>query len=123
MRATVQQRVVKEVFTRARRPLRPDEVLAEARVSRPQLGMATVYRTIRSLLEKKEISIVELPGQPAHYEVFDGHHHHHFHCRACNRIFEVESCPMRVQEIEVPGFLVENHQVTLYGLCAECRKN
>lgn len=121
-RATVQQRVVREAFESAKRPLRPEEAFERARKRRPQIGMATVYRTIKSLLAAHELCAVELPGEATRYEIFRDEHHHHFHCRSCKQVFEVETCPAAMADFGLPGFQVERHEVTLFGLCKGCGK-
>ena len=122
-RDTVQKRVVREAFESAKRPLRPEEVFVRARKRRPQIGMATVYRSIKSLIAAHELCAVELPGGATYYEIFRNEHHHHFHCRACEQVFEVESCPASMKDFSLPGFKVERHEMTLFGLCKSCTKN
>lgn len=82
--------------------------------------MATVYRTLNSLLEEGFVAAVELPGEPARYEVAGKPHHHHFHCRRCDQVFEVPGCPGNLRSVVPDGFRLESHEVVLYGSCAEC---
>ncbi len=86
----------------------------------PGLGLATVYRTIKLLLEEEVLSEVVLPGESARYELAGKHHHHHFHCRACRAVFELEGCPGEIG-IDLPrGFQLEDHEIILYGRCEGC---
>jgi len=117
-RNTRQRKAIQETFAQAARPLGPREVLDAAVSAVPGLGMATVYRTIKELVDSGEIVPVELPGENTRYEPAGKHHHHHFHCRKCEGVFEVEVCNF---EATVPrGFRLESHEVVLYGLCARC---
>ncbi len=117
-RNTRQRHAIQEAFARASRPLGPREVLDAALESVPRLGIATVYRTIKELVESGEIVPVDLPGENTRYEISGKHHHHHFHCRKCEGVFEVEVCNF---EATVPrGFRLDDHEVVLYGLCASC---
>lgn len=84
------------------------------------LGIATVYRNIRALEEQGWIVPVELPGEPPRYEVAGKAHHHHFHCRACDRVYEVPDCPADFTDITPSGFVLEEHEFVLYGRCADC---
>ena len=84
--------------------------------------MATVYRSIKSLVEGGDLVSVELPGEPARYELSGKRHHHHFHCRSCRKVFEVEGCPRDIESLVPGGFELEDHEVVLYGRCAGCRK-
>ena len=39
------------------------------------------------------------------------------------RVFDIHGCPGGLEGMEVPeGFMVEHHEVTLYGVCAECTR-
>jgi len=119
-RKTQQRAAIRRAFEQADRPLSPQEVLDSAQDEMPGLGMATVYRNIRSLMEKGWLHSVGLPGAPDRYEVAGKHHHHHFHCRRCDAVFEVEACPDDVETLPPEGFEVESHEIIFYGLCNTC---
>lgn len=119
-RETVQQRLVRQTFEAAQRPLKAEDALRIAKKQRPSLGLATVYRTIRTLMSRQTLCAVEVPGESTHYEINHGHHHHHFHCRRCRQVFEVEQCPVKPAALGIPGFTVERHEITLFGLCNAC---
>lgn len=119
-RQTRQRQAIRTVFLEAQRPLSPQEVLELARVRVPSLGLATVYRTLKGLLEEGFLVPVELPGEVPRYERAGKAHHHHFLCRVCGRVYELEGCPQDVETLVPPGFLAEGHEVTLYGRCAAC---
>lgn len=119
-RDTAQRRAIRTVLDDAGRPLSPREVLFAGKEHVPSLGMATVYRTLNSLLDEGFVAAVELPGEPARYEVAGKPHHHHFHCRSCDQVFEVPGCPGNLRSVVPDGFRLESHEVVLYGACAEC---
>lgn len=98
----------------------PLEILDEAQSAAPGLGLATVYRTVRSLSERGDIVPVEIPGEPPRYEVAGKRHHHHFRCRACGRVFEVMGCPGRLDRLVPDGFQMESHELVIFGVCEEC---
>lgn len=119
-RRTRQRDAIRLAFESAARPLAPSECLGLAQGDVPELGIATVYRTIKRLLEDGVLRVVALPGAPDRYEVAGKHHHHHFHCRVCDGVFEVETCPGGFTAMAPGGFRLERHDVTLYGLCPVC---
>lgn len=119
-RNTKQRDAIREVFERTARPLGPTEVLEAGRSQVAGLGIATVYRTINSLVESGWLVPVELPGEPPRYERAGGAHHHHFRCRLCDRVFEIEGCPGDLSDLTPRGFVLEAHEVVLYGQCASC---
>jgi len=119
-RETQQRRAIREAIVRAARPLAPQEVLEEAHTTLPRLGIATVYRNLKSLVEEGWLKTVELPGDPPRYELADIGHHHHFHCKACCKVFDIEGCVGHLSSIIPKGFKLENHEITFYGRCPQC---
>ena len=120
-RATRQNTAIREAIEAAGRPLSPTEVLDEARRHVAALGLATVYRNLKALVDEGAIQVVTLPGEVARYELAQRGHHHHFRCDACQRVFDVHRCPGDLAGLAPPGFAVARHEITLYGLCSDCR--
>ncbi len=119
-RNTRQRDAIREVFTAAKQPLNPLEVLVAGRQSLRGLGIATVYRTINALVQSGWLNAVELPGDAPRYERSGGGHHHHFQCRGCSGVFEIRGCPGDLKSLTPAGFLLEGHEVVLYGQCGQC---
>ena len=120
-RSTRQNTAIRQAIAAAGRPLSPTEVLDEARRHVAALGLATVYRTLKALLDEGVVQVVTLPGEVARYEIAQHGHHHHFRCDACQRVFDVAGCPGDLAGLAPPGFTVERHEITLYGQCPDCR--
>jgi Fur family transcriptional regulator, ferric uptake regulator len=119
-RDTRQRRAIRAAFLGTDRPLDPTEVLTLAATGHSSLGIATVYRNIKSLLEEGWLTPVELPGEVTHYELAGKEHHHHFHCRTCGKVYELNACLPNVQKLAPQGFQVAGHDLLLYGACREC---
>lgn len=120
-RATRQRAAIRNAVAGAGRPLLAQEVLDHAKREVPGMGLATVYRNLKSLVEAAELRVVQLPGENPRYEGAGHGHHHHFQCRACGRVFDVHACPGNIAKLAPAGFTVEDHELTLYGCCAQCR--
>lgn len=121
MRNTKQRTAIQNVFETVERPLTPQEVLEETS-KEVAVGIATIYRNINWLLEGQQIVAVEFPGEPTRYEKAGKHHHHHFQCRQCQRVFEVKGCVNDLKQLTPKGFQLEDHEILLFGLCKECKK-
>ncbi len=119
-RSTKQRSAIREAIESANRPLSPAEILRAASKHVSGMGMATVYRTIKAMTGDHQIVSIEMPGEPARYEIAGKEHHHHFSCRACGKVFEVEGCPGDLSALAPPGFEAESHEVILYGRCVTC---
>ncbi len=123
-RSTVQRRAILAALQDAAGPLTPQQVHDAARAAQPTLGLATVYRNLARLEEAGDVVCVHLPDDVTRYEPAGRGHHHHFRCRRCDGVFELKAdCPVRVLEgVTLPGgFKVEDHALTLYGLCGTCQ--
>lgn len=121
-RNTRQKSAILHAIEHAQRPLSPQEILLDASKEVSQLGMATVYRNLKLLVDEGSLKVVTLPGESARYESTSaaGHHHHHFQCTSCQRVFDVHACPGDIEHMAPKGFSVERHELTLYGRCADC---
>lgn len=119
-RKTKQRGAIFNVLEDEGRPLSYQEIFDKAKRVVPNLGIATVYRAVKEYLEAEQIVAVELPGDAARYELKGKHHHHHFWCRLCDKLFEVETCPGKLNIHPPKGFKSEYHDVLFKGLCAGC---
>jgi Fur family transcriptional regulator, ferric uptake regulator len=122
IRRTKQRAAIREALESSGRPMSPEEVLEAAQQHVIGLGIATVYRNLRTLVEEGWLVVVDLPGQPGRYELAGKEHHHHFYCRACGRVFELDGCVGRLGELVPPGFRMMGHDLLLYGICKSCQK-
>ncbi|MAH64809.1 MAG: transcriptional repressor [Phycisphaerae bacterium] len=121
-RNTKQLEAIRTAIMEAGRPLSIEEIHAAASDAVPSLGIRTVYRTIRRLQEDEEVANVPVPGSADRYEpaAVASHHHHHFHCRICDRFYDIEGCPGGLSKMLPNGFQLESHELTLSGRCAAC---
>ncbi len=104
------------------RLLTPDEVLEYGRQVVPSLGLATVYRNVRTLADEGWLSEVELPGGGLRYELAERPHHHHFVCRSCDQAFDIHWCSEEVEKLAPAGFEVDGHELILFGRCKVCSR-
>lgn len=103
------------------RPLSIANLVALAQERQAKIGQATVYRTVNALLEASEIRAVQMPGGEALYEKAHLHHHHHFKCNACGKVYDLPGCPEKDLRRFLPrGFKMTHHEFTFYGTCADC---
>ncbi|MEM9419714.1 MAG: transcriptional repressor [Planctomycetota bacterium] len=124
-RQTSQRVAIEHTLTEAGRPLGPQEIFDRAREQVPSLNLATVYRTVKRMVEEEAIAPVELPGEPPRYELQSvaDHHHHHFHCRQCNAVYDLNhGCVKGLASLLPKGFRMTGHDIVLYGICESCEK-
>ncbi|MBA3976383.1 MAG: transcriptional repressor [Candidatus Solibacter sp.] len=122
-RNTRQKVAIREAFEEAGRPLSTGEVLDLAQSKVEKLGIATVYRNVKSLVDEGWLATVELPGETSRYEIAGKDHHHHFQCESCSRVFELHGCLPGLDRLAETGYSVRRHELVLYGSCPECNGN
>lgn len=91
-RKTSQRAAIEQVFCQLDRPLGIEEILETGRMAVESLNQATVYRNVKLLLENGWLKQVCHPSLGTLYERTGKGHHHHFHCRVCNRVYDLPGC-------------------------------
>ncbi len=124
-RMTQQRKAVLEVMIEnTGHHLTAEEVLAAARHKVPNIGIATVYRTLERLAALQLIYKTLFDEGKHRYELSDqqDHQHHHIICVACGKIFEVEEALLDSLELhlEQEGYKIVNHQLKVWAYCPEC---
>lgn len=122
LNTTAQREAIVEQFLRTREHVSIDELLAKVRKRHPKVGYATVYRTLKLLVDSGLAIERQFGDGQARYEVV-GDHHDHLICVKCGLILEFEDDEIeRLQEriaARLGGFVVLRHRHELYGLCAK----
>jgi Fur family ferric uptake transcriptional regulator len=120
------QAVIEVMHERRGEHLTAEEVLNAARQKVPNLGIATVYRTLERLAALEILYKTLLTEGRYRYELTDlsEHQHHHILCVGCGKIFEVEEGLLDSLEdhVEKEGFTIINHQLKIYAYCPECTR-
>lgn len=119
-RKTTQRYAIERVFREAAQPLTVDEILSGGQQDVPSLDRATVYRNLKLMVSKGQIRRVSHPSVGVLFEPTDRNHHHHFHCRICNHVFELPGCTLDEKRAVPEGFVAEQHDVFLFGVCSSC---
>ena len=106
--------------------LNPEEIYELVKKNYPEIGLATIYRTLQ-LLERLELVYkLDFDDGCSRYELNrnkEEHRHHHLICTMCGMVDEVEGDLLESLEEQIlknNGFLVKDHRVKFYGYCREC---
>ncbi len=120
LNTTAQREVIVEQFLRTRDHVSIDELLNKVRKRQPKVGYATVYRTLKLLVDSGLAVERQFGDGQARYEVV-GDHHDHLICVKCGLILEFEDDEIeRLQDRiaqKLGDFSVLRHRHELYALC------
>jgi Fur family ferric uptake transcriptional regulator len=124
LRSTSQRRLVSEVFFGAEGHHSIEDVLAMVRAKDPKVGYATVYRTMKLLVECGLANERQFGDTVTRFEIArHDSHHDHLICIDCKRIVEFEDDAIEALQDVVAhrhGFSLVFHKHELYGLCSDC---
>ena len=93
----------------------------------PEIGLATVYRTLELLSELKIVDKVNFGDGVSRYDLRkEGakHFHHHLVCIECGSVEEIEEDLLEDVEKIIQkdwGFQVKDHRLTFHGICRQCQ--
>jgi Fe2+ or Zn2+ uptake regulation protein len=118
-RITAPRRRMLQLLENRHHAFAAEELLADL----PEVGRATVYRTIKLLLDAGALCRSSLPDGSPRYTLDQSRHHHHVVCVQCGRVEEFRHSSvermLRSMRGEIPGELV-GHRLELYMLCNQC---
>lgn len=125
---TPQRKVVVDIILKNdHRHLNTEEIYEQVKKIYPNIGLATVYRTLIVLDELKVISKMNFDDGCVRYEMnSEEHQHHHLICKNCGRVIEVMEDLLEELEITVEKnyqFRISDHNLKFYGLCKDCKDN
>lgn len=104
-----------------------EELFNIVKAKNPDIGLATVYRTMALLDKLGLIQKLDFDDGFSRYELIkpnEDHSHHHLICNICGKVSEVEDDlldSLEEQILKKNEFLVHNHRVQFYGVCKNCR--
>jgi len=125
LKSTRQRDVILDSFLAAERHLSIEELYRRIRDQHPNIGYATVYRTLKLFAESgiaREIRFGD--GQTRYEHADEGEHHDHLVCTRCGAIMEFSNPAVEAIQDEIAlshGFVIQYHKMELYGLCAACQ--
>lgn len=110
--------------------LTPEEIYEIVKEEHPEIGLATVYRTIQLLCQLELVEKVVLVDGIVRYEMAErdrgsAHHHHHIICLDCGNVESFEDDLLENLESAIAkktGFEIVNHEVKFYGYCNKCKE-
>ncbi|ARJ09272.1 Fur family transcriptional regulator [Staphylococcus lugdunensis] len=107
--------------------LSAEDVYLKVKDRAPEIGLATVYRTLELLAELKVVDKINFGDGVVRFDLRkEGakHFHHHLVCMECGRVDEIEEdlLPQVEERVETEfNFKILDHRLTFHGICAECQ--
>jgi Fur family zinc uptake transcriptional regulator/Fur family ferric uptake transcriptional regulator len=124
LKLTPQRHQILRVLLRAGGPLTAKEIGNALHRRFPNVGLGTVYRTLETFKELGVLHEIIFPDGGKRFEL-SREHRHHLICLSCGRAVSYPCCPAeclgQIKKLN-PNFKVEEHSLTVFGYCGDCRR-
>ena len=118
-RSTSPRRAVAQVIAKQDKHFTAEDL----REQLPSLGRATIFRSLKLLVETGVLCRVLLEDGDLHYQLSPQGHHHHLLCVECGSSQDLLSCDIEklLQQTSAShGFELSGHWLEVYGRCRSC---
>ncbi len=128
------RRAIIDVLANANKHLSAEEIYILVKRFYPNIGFATVYRTLDLLCQACLVSKFDFGDKRARYELTESpkgsNHHHHLVCVGCGRVIDYEDSLEEekkfLEKVESAlskkfNFKITRHLIQFYGLCRDCQ--
>ena len=124
LRLTPQRELVLAALHQLDGPATVDEICVRVHAVSVSVDISTVYRTLELFQEFQLVSSFDSGDGKRRYEHLGvGAPHHHLVCRACGQVAPITQAdlrPLAEHLAETYGFVVDEGDLTISGLCATC---
>lgn len=106
--------------------LSAEDIYLRVKEKSPDIGLATVYRTLELMSELHILHKINFGDGVARYEFKSEkgeHHHHHLICLDCGKVNEIQEDHLGEVERAVSDkyhFIIKDHRLIFHGICEEC---
>jgi Fur family transcriptional regulator, ferric uptake regulator len=104
-----------------------DELVKAVADANPEVGRATVFRTLDVLVQNAILDRIHRPDGCHSYVVShaSNRHHHHLICSDCGTVVHFEDCtigPLLAELSRRTKFEISDHWLEVFGRCAACKR-
>ena len=102
-----------------------DELVSDLQKAGRRVSRATVYRTLRLLVEAGLLRELRLTNRSAYEHDYGYPSHDHLHCTECNSVVEFRNDEIRRVREAVSlehGFRADGHRFVITGICPACNR-
>ncbi len=124
LKATRQRDLIVRVFADCKDHIGVEDLVQLVKQQDAAVGYATVYRTLKLLVQAGLASVRHFGDGFARFEPRHEEHHDHMICEKCGTIAEFHNEKIEELQEEVVrsrGWTLRRHRHELYGLCPNCR--
>ncbi|MDM0115517.1 ferric iron uptake transcriptional regulator [Variovorax sp. J22R133] len=126
LKATLPRLKILEIFqTGGKRHMTAEDVFRVLLNDHSDIGLATVYRVLTQFEQAGILERSHFESGKAVYELNEGTHHDHLVCTSCGKVEEFYDAEIERRQQMIAkdkGWTLQDHAMSLYGLCGDCVK-
>ena len=126
LKLTSQREEILRYFLKIDRHLTVEDLYNVVKKKDPNIGQATVFRTLKLLCEAGLAGEVDFGDKKIRYEHKYGHQHHdHLICVKCGKFIEVTQPEIEKLQDKLCkkfNFSPTWHKMEIFGICKRCKK-
>ena len=125
LKQTRQREAILDAFLASDGHVTSEDLYERVREDNPDIGAATVYRTLKLLVDAGLANASTFREGVTVYES-DTAHHDHLVCLGCGEIIEFECDEIEARQEEIArrhGYRLTRHRHHLFGYCRDCQRH
>lgn len=120
---TKQRSVILSVLKRQKGHFTLEELTQKVQKKDPRIGQITVYRALKTLIEKNIVETITKRDGTREFEIHKGHHDHII-CQNCGNVYEFHDVELEKAKHQIAarhGMVLSDHKLQLFGMqCPRC---
>lgn len=115
---TEQRKIVCQILERSNDHPDAEQVFARARKVDDKISLATVYRSLKAMVDFGLVVTHDFGDSRTRYEVKDEDHHDHLVCMSSGKVIEFQDPDLEKLKKRIAkrlGYSLESHRLELYG--------
>ncbi|MEC7370296.1 MAG: ferric iron uptake transcriptional regulator [Pseudomonadota bacterium] len=117
-------KIMRILLTSGERHVSAEDVYRLLLANNEEIGLATVYRVLTQFEGAGLVTRHHFESGHSVFELSPEHHHDHIVCIKCGHVEEFADPDIEARQLEVAkrlGFELTDHNLNMYGICADCR--
>lgn len=127
LKLTNQRKEILSIFLKTERHVSVEDLYDIIKEKDPDIGQATVFRTLKLLSDAGIAKEVDLGDKRIRYEHSYGHKHHdHLICIKCKNSIEAVDPKIECLQDELCRkyeFTLQSHKMEIFGVCRKCKND
>jgi len=126
LKLTQQREEILQAFLKMEEHLSTEDLYKVVKRKNPNIGHATVFRTLKLLIEAGIAREVYLGDRRVRFEHGHGHRHHdHLVCQVCSKLIDTVNPEIEKLQDDLCkkfDFIPTSHRLQIFGICKECKR-